>query len=291
MFKVFDGTRPPRIQLLRGNVPIPNGVPVPMANFGISRNLKLVVVFVFWACSVESVLPDGSVVSAVTQDGVTIHGEFSAGGNSRTAPLVLLFHQGGADGRGEYADLVPWLNGEGYRTIAWDQRAGGDIFGTENRTVVGLAPEIPTGFCDAYADLDAALDFVVAEGLAEQVVAWGSSYSAALVFRLAAENRGRVSGIVAFSPASGGPLTECRARMWATQVAAPFHVFRPEIEMSRESSIEQRDLLVAAGAEFSVVGNGVHGSSMLVDARTGHDMSEERAIVIRWLDEISGKMP
>jgi len=130
--------------------------------------------------------------------------------------------------------------------------------------------------------------FVTSQRLAETVVVWGSSYSAALVFRLAAENPTRVSGVIAFSPASGGPMVDCRARMWLADVVVPTAVFRPASEMERESSVEQRDIFTAAGATFQVVDHGVHGSSMLVDARTEQDMSDARATVIGWLQEVTG---
>ena len=54
--------------------------------------------------------------------------------------------------------------------------------------------------------------------------------------------------------------------------------------MELASAIAQREILEAAGVEVVVVPDGVHGSSMLVDERTGHDMSEARARVAAWLD-------
>lgn len=54
--------------------------------------------------------------------------------------------------------------------------------------------------------------------------------------------------------------------------------------MERASSLEQRDVLTDAGTSFHVVEDGVRGSSMLADARTGEDMSAARAKVIEWLN-------
>ncbi len=232
-------------------------------------------------------VPPLITVSAVTADSVTIYGDVFFGELDAASPLLLLFHQGGANGRGEYTEIASWLNDAGYRAIAWDQRSGGDMFGESNRTVAGLSDETPSGYCDAYQDLEAALTFVISEGMAEQVIAWGSSYSAALVFRLAAENPDRVSGVVAFSPASGGPLVNCRARMWVNDVKVPMLVFRPDAEMARETSVEQRDILTTAGVSFRVVENGVHGSSLLVDGRTEHDMSRDRTALLEWLGEVT----
>ena len=118
------------------------------------------------------------------------------------------------------------------------------------------------------------------------MIVWGSSYTGSLVFRLAAENRGKVSGVLAFSPAAGGPMLSCRARQWAGDIRVPAIVFKPASEMERESSHDQRRALEAADVAFRVIDDGIHGSSMLVDARTGHDMSAAREEVIAWLDGI-----
>lgn len=222
-------------------------------------------------------------ITTITADGVTVYGEPYFSGLDASAPLILLFHQGGSNGRGEYSDIAAWLNENGFRAIAWDQRAGGETYGESNRTVAGLPEGADPGYCDAAPDLQAAVDYVAENNLAERVILWGSSYSAALIFGTAAANPDMTGGVIAFSPASGGPLENCRARMWADEIDAPMFVLRPASEMERESSVEQRDILTAAGAAFLVVENGVHGSSMLLDARTENDMSEARAEVLTWL--------
>jgi pimeloyl-ACP methyl ester carboxylesterase len=230
-------------------------------------------------------------ITTVTSDGVTIHGEAWLGDLPPSSPLLLLFHQGGSSGRGEYGPIAPWLVEAGYRVIAWDQRAGGDLHGSPNRTVAGLSPneQARDGYCQAMPDLDAALDFVRAQQLAERVVVWGSSYSGSLVFGLAAAHPEAVAGVIAFSPAAGGPVEPCRARRWASDVRAPTLVLRPASEVELATSLEQRDALVAAGARFVVVPDGVHGSSMLVDARAGSDMAATRALVLDWLSDATSR--
>lgn len=225
-------------------------------------------------------------IEIVGDDGVTVYGNTYFGDLDDSVPLVLLFHQGGSNGRGEYGQLALWLNENGFRAIAWDARAGGELYGATNRTKDALPDGAPDQYCDAYSDLQAALAFVKKKKLAEKVVVWGSSYSAALVFRLAAENPENISAVFAFSPASGGPMVECRARKWVDQVSVPKIVIRPASEMERETSIEQQDILTSAGAEFLIVENGIHGSSMLLDERTDRDMSATRDLVVRKLKEI-----
>lgn len=239
------------------------------------------------ACTGVTQMPLTGTITTETSDGVTTYGEPYFGDLDAATPLILLFHQGGSNGRGEYAAIVPWLNEAGFRAIAWDQRSGGETHGEVNRTVANLAEGTSSGYCDAYADLQAALDYVTTRNLADAVVVWGSSYSAALAFRLAAENPRKISGVIAFSPASGGPMVDCRARMWIDELRAPALVLRPASEMERASSMEQRDLLTAAGVEFRVVKNGVHGSSMLVDTRTENDMTATREAVIKWLESVT----
>ncbi len=227
-------------------------------------------------------------ITTQTTDGVTIYGELYFGDLDMAAPLILMFHQGGSNGRGEYADIAAWLNDNGFRVIAWDQRAGGEVYGESNRTVAGLPEGEALGYCDAAPDLQAAVDYVAENKLADRVILWGSSYSAALIFGTASANPKLTSGVIAFSPASGGPLENCRARLWVGDISRPMFVLRPASEMERGSSIEQRDILTSAGVEFLVVDNGVHGSSMLLDARTEQDMSAARAEVLAWLKKTAG---
>ena len=80
----------------------------------------------------------GETFTVRTSDGVTVHGEiYMPEGASHADPLILLFHQGGGDSRGEYGPLVPILLDHGYNLVAIDQRSGGDRFERVNRTVAG----------------------------------------------------------------------------------------------------------------------------------------------------------
>jgi alpha-beta hydrolase superfamily lysophospholipase len=222
-------------------------------------------------------------IQATTADGIAIYGQQHFADLGLKAPLVLLFHQGGSNGQGEYNETIPWLNKQGFRAITWDLRSGGKTYGFDNRTVSNLPNSVANGYCDAFADLQAALDYVEDKQLAKSVIALGSSYSAALVFQLAAKNPDNVSHVIGFSPASGGPLAACKASLWVDKIKVPMLVMRPQSEMSRSSSIEQKKTLTNAGVGFHIVEQGVHGSSMLIDSRTGHDMTKARAFVIDWL--------
>lgn len=127
-------------------------------------------------------------------DGVTVYGTYYAA----TAPkaLILLFHQAGSSS-GEYADIAPRLQREGFAALAIDQRVGGDLYGA-NRTMA--AAKGKTDYLGALPDLEAALAWGKAKGM--PIALWGSSYSASLVFLLAnaADAKDSVKAVIAFSP-------------------------------------------------------------------------------------------
>jgi pimeloyl-ACP methyl ester carboxylesterase len=118
----------------------------------------------------------------------------------RSETLILLFHQAGWS-RGEYREIAPKLVEAGYRVMAVDQRSGGAINGVANETAKRAAKKGQTqDYLHAYADLEAALAHARKALKAKRVIVWGSSYSASLVFRLAAEHAQEVAAVIAFSP-------------------------------------------------------------------------------------------
>lgn len=224
------------------------------------------------------------ITTVTTTDGVEVTGYLAYGDTPDNAPVIALFHQGGSNARGEYGPIIPWLNENGFAAIAWDLRKGGHTYGSANATATARG-EVEEGFCDAWPDVQAAVEETLEMADGAPVILWGSSYSGSLVFRAAAEIEG-VDAVIAFSPASGGPMADCRAGLYADDVEVPAYVLRPASEMERESSQIQRAELEAAEVAFTVVENGIHGSSMLVDERTEHDMAPVRAEVMKWLKSI-----
>src|SRR5579872_986887 len=139
---------------------------------------------------------DAEAVSLTASDGATVFADYvpakAAGGR-----LILLFHQAGSN-RGEYAPIAPVLAQLGYATLALDQRAGGSMWGRTNETVQHLGHS--AGYGEALRDLEAALAWAKAKEPGGKIILWGSSYSAALVFLLAAKHPEEVAAVLAFSP-------------------------------------------------------------------------------------------
>lgn len=196
-------------------------------------------------------------VTLRARDGVSVFGAFlPAAGAARGT--ILLFHQAGSN-RFEYAPIMPELSRLGWASLAIDQRAGGRLWGHENETV--RARGGGTGFGPALADLEAALDWAMSKPSHGPILIWGSSYSAALVFVLAAAHPADMAGVLAFSP--GEFISGTNIRAAAARVTCP--VFVTSASDSGEIA-DARTLINASPAKVKrqfVPRSGVHGSSTL----------------------------
>ena len=116
-------------------------------------------------------------------------------------PLIVLFHQAGWS-RGEYKEIAPKLNDLGFNAIAVDLRSGEKINGVENETAKRATKAgRKTRYVDALQDVIATLEYARnLVGDKTKVVAWGSSYSAALVLKAAGDRPDLVNAVLAFSP-------------------------------------------------------------------------------------------
>jgi len=135
-------------------------------------------------------------VQLAAADGVKVFGEVWRASGAKP-PIILAFHQAGSSSA-EYAPIAPRLAQAGFTVLAIDQRSGNGAFDGTNRTAAELGRKAT--YEQALPDLEAALAWAKANSHGAPVVVWGSSYSAALVFLLAARHPGDVNGVVAFSP-------------------------------------------------------------------------------------------
>jgi len=222
-----------------------------------------------------------NTVTTKAADGTVVYGETYYGDLPESAPIIALFHQARADGRGEYGPLTEWLNEAGYRAIAWDLRSGGDLFESQNRTATLFGRD--PGYCAAFPDLEAALAYTKQAANGAPVVAWGSSYSAALVMRLAHFHPDDLDAVIAASPASGEPMANCLLEEIVDDIQVPALALRPNKELLFTS--EQSKLMSRNGIKVHIINYGVHGSSMFVDERSKHDMTPARELITGWLSE------
>ncbi|MCP4203942.1 MAG: alpha/beta fold hydrolase [bacterium] len=248
------------------------------------RTVLIAALFVPIVFAVAAPSQAADEVTWTAADGMTLYGNVYSVEAGKAAPLVLLFHQAGGDARGEYANIIPRLLEAGYNVFAIDQRSGGSRFDGVNRTVAALDGR-DYGYCDTYPDLEAALDQAKKLGFTGPRVAWGSSYSAALVLRLGAEHAQDLAGVLAFSPASGGPMASCKAEPFIPKLTLPALALRPASEMERDSVRQQFRLFEEHGIQTFVALNGVHGSSMLDADRVGDDVTPTWNVVMEFLAE------
>ena len=115
-------------------------------------------------------------------------------------PLVILCHQAGWS-RGEYREIAPKLNKLGFNCMAIDQRSGGTVNRVSNLThMKAVAQSKTANFVTAEQDIVAAVNWAKSKHATGKVLLWGSSYSAALVIRIAGESPDLVDGVLAFAP-------------------------------------------------------------------------------------------
>jgi hypothetical protein len=79
-----------------------------------------------------------------TSDGITVFGDLYANSSGKTAPIILLFHQGASEARGEYTVIAGRLLEIGYNVLAIDQRMGGDRFGGSTEATWNVVLEFLT---------------------------------------------------------------------------------------------------------------------------------------------------
>lgn len=230
-----------------------------------------------------NVAADAIEVSFETADGVRLFADLQTSVEGPSAATIMLFHQAGGDARGEYGEIAARLLANGYNVIAVDQRSGGDRFGSRNRTVDRM-DDANFGYCEVYPDLEATVAYLRSAGFDGPLAAWGSSYSAALVFQLGAKRAGDISAVLGFSPASGEPLAECNPEDWLEELTVPALALRPRREYEIESVRAQLERFAAAGVQTYVAEPGVHGSSMLSARRAGGSTEATWTVVLEFLD-------
>ncbi len=216
-------------------------------------------------------------------DGVTVYGNtYAATGPAKAT--ILLFHQA-ASNAGEYSSIAPMLVKIGYDVIAIDQRSGGVRFGQSNQTVKALGGS--SDYLDALPDLEAALAHARKTASDKPVIVWGSSYSAALVFLLAAKHPNDVAAVLAFSP--GEYLSRASVADAAQKVRVPVFV----TSASDDGEIQAAKAILAATSaslrDQYIPKSGVHGSSTLREDSNPSGAAAGWAAVTAFLAKLPAK--
>jgi dienelactone hydrolase len=222
-------------------------------------------------------------VSFAANDSVQVFADYYSAG-SKAKPLILLFHQAGSN-RGEYETIGPMLVTLGFNALAIDQRSGGNAWGRTNETVKRLGKS--TGYDAALPDLEAAFRWAKSPDQTGPIIVWGSSYSAALVFLLAANHRREVKAILAFSPGEylHGSSTVLKA---AAQVSIP--IFVTSAKDPKEIAVAKSIFDASPSVEkiqFIPQIAGVHGSSTLRKDQNPDGVEENWAAVKHFLAKLS----
>ncbi len=143
---------------------------------------------------------DSHNISFRSADGLLISADSYTPHTSDSTPVIVLFHQAGSS-RGEYDEIAPRLNKLGFNCIAADLRSGEYSRGKDNETAIRAGNKsLATSYADALPDIIASLNYARARYSNSKIIAWGSSYSAALVLKVAGDHPKLVDGVLAFSP-------------------------------------------------------------------------------------------
>ncbi len=146
-------------------------------------------------------------------------------------PTILLCHQATYN-RHEYDEIIPELIEMGYNCMAIDQRSGGELLGYENLTAkVAAENGFPTDYVDAEQDMVACIQFLH-DVHQQEVILWGSSYSAGLALHIASDSTVKgIKALIAFSPGDyygdqKPPLQSCSGNIeiptWITSSRSEF---------------------------------------------------------------------
>jgi len=211
-------------------------------------------------------------------DGVSVYGRYTKAATPKS--LILLFHQAGSS-KDEYATIAPRLAEAGYSSLAIDQRSGGGLYGT-NETAKALGRE--ADYLEARPDLKAALDWARKQNL--PIILWGSSYSSALIFPLAASDPQGIIALLSFSPGEYFDQDKQMIRTAAAKVNVPVLIASTSEEHGDADPIFAALPKNAADVRF-VPEHGVHGSSTLIAKRNPDGADENMRSVLAFLDRVT----
>ncbi len=171
-----------------------------MKTIGIYKQFIRLFIGVFFIVIGSSVIAQsGKTITFSTTDSVTVTADLYVV-HDNDAPFILFFHQAGWS-RGEYLEIAPKINKLGFNAMAIDQRSGGKVNNIINQTNKDAKNKgKATKYHHAIPDMLAAINYVRVKYPNAKLIIWGSSYSSALVLKLAGDYPELIDGVLAFSP-------------------------------------------------------------------------------------------
>ncbi|NOX16979.1 MAG: alpha/beta fold hydrolase [Chlorobi bacterium] len=244
------------------------------------RNIIILSVILFLFSSFISAQEENfKTVTVEGKDGIDLTADVYSIGN-KSAPTVLLFHQYKSS-RGEYREIAPILNDMGFNAIAFDTRAGGtDPWSNVENVTSKTYADVFRDYLAVYPELETALDYALKEGYDGKIIVWGSSFSASLVLKLAAENPDKISGVLAFSPGEYMKENKGIVSKWAGEIKdIPVFISCGARESDNVKPIYEK--IKAEDKTFYLPAVGNHGSSILMD--DSRNWKEAKAFLKKFL--------
>ena len=201
------------------------------------------------------------MVTFPSEDDLSITADFYPTTSRTRAPIIASFHQASWS-RGDYREIAPRLQELGFQALAVDQRSGNAVHGVTNLTAQRANPaHLGTAFTDALPDLRAALKH--ARSLTSgPILGWGSSYSSALILKVAAEDSDLADGVLSFSPSEYFPDRQLIQKA-VVQLTVPTFITSARSEANNHASIVSKIPTETPVTTYRSITTGRHGSSAL----------------------------
>lgn len=189
---------------------------------------------------------------------------------------IILFHQANFS-RGSYRVIAPRLTELGYHCLAVDQRSGHKARQVINKTCKrAIAANKKVKFKNAVQDMEAALLFAKNELKAEEILIWGSSYSASGVLYLGSKFKNDVSAILSFSPGEYYKINDRTFASYAGEIGCP--VFFSSARSEKKDWERMYEQVKAEKSYYLPTEKGFHGSKALWPEKEGNKACWEAVI-------------
>ena len=205
-------------------------------------------------------------------DGLEVTGDLKE--VSATGPYAILCHQAGFS-RGEYAETAAWFNKLGINTLAIDQRSGEAAREINNETAArAKAKALPQDYLSAEQDIRAAIDHIatLVAGDGRPLILVGSSYSASLVLKIAADTTFKhhdgIAGVISFSP--GEYFKTMKLAPLLSTIECPVFITQAQNEYAASLEVSENipdENLIIYQPDFP----SIHGSRAIWKEVDGHE--------------------